>query len=122
LWRKCRGRKGGGRPCHKPAAFFRYAFPYRLEPDDAGGILLEFIDVPETHTFAPTAADAGDRLALDSLIAALGGYIKLDRAIPRPSPAEGRRVAILPPLVAAKFALYAAGERRPPPPRLVNQV
>jgi antitoxin HicB len=32
----------------------------------------------------------------------------LGRAIPRPSPAEGRRVAILPPLVAAKLALYAA--------------
>ena len=116
----------------QPAAFFRYAFPYRLEPDDAGGILLELIDVRETHTFAPTATDAGDGLALDGLIAALGS-IELGRAIPRPSPAEGRPVAILPrrrrqvralrcrrtPSAASSISTTAA-ERlnaRPTPPR-----
>jgi hypothetical protein len=38
----------------------------------------------------------------------LGGYIKFGRAVPRPSPAQGRPVAILPPPVAAKLALYDA--------------
>ena len=83
-----------------------HAFPYRFEPQEAGGVLVQFIDVPEAHTFGPTEAAAGADNALDCLIAALGSYIKLGREIPRPSPARGRPVAILPPLVAAKLALY----------------
>ncbi|MGH6898751.1 MAG: type II toxin-antitoxin system HicB family antitoxin [Geminicoccaceae bacterium] len=84
-----------------------HAFPYRFEPQESGGVLVQFIDVPEAHSFGPTEAAAGDN-ALDCLIAALGGYIKLGRAIPEPSPARGRPVAALPPLVAAKLALYEA--------------
>ena len=84
-----------------------FAFPYRLEPD-AGGVAVQFIDVPEAHTFGGTEADAGGDSALDCLIAALGGYVKLGREIPTPSPGRGRPVAILPPLVSAKLALYDA--------------
>jgi antitoxin HicB len=84
------------------------AFPYRFEPQEAGGVLVQFIDVPEAHTLGATEADAGGDHALDCLIAALGGYLKLGRPIPKPSPAQGRPVAILPPLVAAKLALYEA--------------
>ena len=86
----------------------QHAFPYRLEPEQTGGALIQFVDAPEAHTVAPTAATAGGEPALDCLIAALGGYIKLGREIPRPSPARGRPLAILPPLVAAKLALYQA--------------
>lgn len=82
-------------------------FPYRFEPQESGGVLAQFIDVPEAHTVGASEAEAGDK-ALDCLIAALGGYIRLGRAIPRPSPARGRPVAVLPPLVAAKLALYEA--------------
>jgi antitoxin HicB len=85
-----------------------HAFPYRFEPQESGGVLVQFIDVPEAHTFGPTEADAGGDNALDCLIAAFGGYIRLGRAIPRPSPARGRPVVILPPLVSAKLALYEA--------------
>jgi len=85
-----------------------HAFPYRFEPQESGGVLVQFIDVPEAHSFAPTEAEAGGDNALDCLIAALGGYIKLGRKIPGPSAARGRPVAILPPLVAAKLALYEA--------------
>jgi antitoxin HicB len=84
-----------------------HAFPYRLEPQP-GGVLVQFVDVPEAHTFGPTEADAGGDNALDCLIAALGGYIRLGREIPKPSPARGRPVVVLPPLVAAKLALYEA--------------
>ena len=69
---------------------------------------MQFTDVPEAHSSAATEASAGGERALDCLIAALGGYIKLGRRVPRPSPARGRPVAILPPLVAAKLALYEA--------------
>ena len=85
-----------------------HAFPYRFEPQESGGVLVQFIDVPEAHSFAPTEAEAGGDNALDCLIAALGGYIKLGRKIPGPSAARGGPVAILPPLVAAKLALYEA--------------
>jgi antitoxin HicB len=86
----------------------KQAFPYRSEPQDAGGVVVQFVDVPEAYAVGATEADAGGDRALDCLIAALGGYIKLGRAIPEPSPARGRPVAILPPLVAAKLALYEA--------------
>jgi hypothetical protein len=54
-----------------------HAFPYEFEPQERGGGLVQFIDVPEAHTFGLTEADAGGDNALDCLIAALGGYIKL---------------------------------------------
>jgi antitoxin HicB len=47
-------------------------------------------------------------LAEDCVTGALRGYIKRGWAIPRPSPARGRPTVILPPLVAAKLALYEA--------------
>jgi antitoxin HicB len=84
-----------------------HRFPYAFEPEEPGGVLLQFVDIPEAHTSAATEAAAGDQ-ALDCLVAALGGYIKLGRKIPRPSPSRGRPVAGLPPLVAAKLALYEA--------------
>jgi hypothetical protein len=83
------------------------AFPYRFEPD-AGGVAVQFIDVPEAHTFGGTEAEAGGDNALDCSITALGGYVKLGREVPNPSPARGRPVAILPPLGSAKLALYEA--------------
>jgi antitoxin HicB len=83
------------------------AFPYAFEPEQPGGMLVQFVDVPEAHTSGATEAAVGE-WALDCLIAALGGYIKLGRKIPRPSPARGRPVAKLPPLIAAKLALYEA--------------
>ena len=82
-------------------------FPYAFEPEEFGGVLLQFVDVPEAHTSAASEAAAGAQ-ALDCLVAALGGYVKLGRKIPRPSPPRGRPVADLPPLVAAKLALYEA--------------
>jgi antitoxin HicB len=84
------------------------AFPYRFEPQEAGGVVVQFVDVPEAHTFGATEAHAGGDNALDCLIAALGGYIRLGREIPGPSPAQGRPVVTLPPLVSAKLALYEA--------------
>lgn len=85
-----------------------HAFPYRFEPHEAGGVLVQFVDLPEAHTLGPTEANAGGSNVLDCLIAALGGYMRLGREIPTPSPAQGRPVAILPPLVSAKLALYEA--------------
>jgi hypothetical protein len=38
-----------------------HAFPYRLEPQDSGGVLVQFIDLPEAHTSGATEAEAGDK-------------------------------------------------------------
>ncbi|MCE3247627.1 MAG: HicB like antitoxin of bacterial toxin-antitoxin system [Geminicoccaceae bacterium] len=65
-----------------------HAFPYEFEPEESGGALLQFVDVPEAHTSGATEAAAGEQ-ALDGLIAALGGYIRLGREIP----ARARRAA-----------------------------
>ena len=85
-----------------------HAFPYRFEPQEAGGVVVQFVDAPEAHTFGATEAETGGDNALDCLIAALGGYIRQGREIPTPSPARGRPVAVLPPLMSAKLALYEA--------------
>ena len=59
------------------------------------------------HTQGTTEAEALAE-APDCLIAALGGAIEAKQDIPAPSPARDRPTATLPPLVAAKIALYQA--------------
>lgn len=73
----------------------RYSYPYEIEADG----VVQFADVPEAHTYQ-------DEDIEDCLICALGGYVDLGRDIPKPSPAKGRPTVTLPPLVAAKIALY----------------
>lgn len=78
----------------------RFSYPYSIE-DDEGAKLVQFVDVPEAHTYE------GEDLE-DCLVCALGGYVDLGRPIPKPSPARGRPTVTLPPLVSAKLALYEA--------------
>lgn len=47
-------------------------------------------------------------MAQDCLIGALRGYVRNDEPLPTTSPARGRPVIAVPPLVAAKLALYSA--------------
>ncbi len=86
------------------AKAFRY--PVVLSPD-AHTVMVEFPDVPGALTQGADETDALEQ-ASDCLIAALGAYIELRRDIPPPSPARGRPTVTLPPLVAAKLALYQA--------------
>jgi len=84
----------------------RYVFPARLDQDDEGRWIVSFPDVPEALT---DGADREEALgeATDALGAALAGYVHEQRQIPRPSQAEAGQVPInVPPLVAAKLALY----------------
>ena len=85
-----------------------FTYPVTAERDEAGYFLVTFPDVPEAGTDGETESEAFSETA-DSLIAALGGYIELGRDIPAPSrPKRGQPVVTLPPLVAAKLALYQA--------------
>jgi hypothetical protein len=76
-------------------------FPYRFELQKSGGVLVQFIDVPEAHTVGATDADAGGDY-VDCLMGRSAATSGESRDSP-PSPARGRPVAILPPLVAAKL-------------------
>ena len=85
----------------------RHAYPFTLMPDADGRLVVAFPDVKGASTDGADQAAAVANAA-DCLIAALIGYIRSREPIPHPSPARGRRTIALPPLVAAKLALYSA--------------
>jgi antitoxin HicB len=90
----------------------RYVYPIELEPEpDRSAVNLWFPDVRGARTWGEDDAEALS-LAEDCLIAALGGYLEADEPIPAPGPVDGRPTVTLPPLVAAKLALYEAMRER----------
>jgi antitoxin HicB len=92
----------------KEALRMRYAYPVVLDPEpDGSAINVSFPDVPGALTWGDDNAEALD-LAQDCLVTALYGYLRDDEPIPRPGPARGRPMIAVPPLVAAKLALYTA--------------
>lgn len=85
----------------------RYAYPYTLS-EDGGFWLARCPDVRGAATDARDQAEAVAELP-DALIAALGAFIELGQAIPAPGLVRvPGQVITLPPLVAAKLALYEA--------------
>ena len=88
----------------------QYAYPCSLVPDyeEGEGFVVAFTDVPEAITGAKSAAESLI-LAEDALIAALSMYVQSDEDIPIPSPAaDGHYLVAVPPVPAAKLALYTA--------------
>lgn len=85
----------------------RYAYPFVLEPQPEGGFTATFPDVPEAITDGETVAETSAR-AEDALVSALSFYTDDNKPLPLPSPAEGRPVAVVPPVAAAKLALHDA--------------
>lgn len=86
----------------------RYAYPANLEPEEGGGFVVSFPDVPETLTEGDTR-EAALTEAVDALAVAMGGYVEDRRPIPEPSAAgAGQEMVALPMLTAAKLALYTA--------------
>ena len=85
----------------------RYAYPYDMAPQPEGGWTVAFPDVPEAITEGDTEAEVA-MMAEDALVTALSFYTDDGKALPRPSAANGRPVARVPPLVAAKLALHDA--------------
>jgi antitoxin HicB len=80
-----------------------FGYPYKLKRQKNGWWLVHFPDVPEALTEGETKVEAFEN-AQDCLVAALEGYVKAGRSIPRP-PFKGERIA-LPSLVTAKLAVY----------------
>lgn len=84
----------------------KIVYPVQLTPQEDNSVLVTFPDVPEALTDGATESEALT-MAADCLVAALGGYIRLGRAIPEPSaPGETQSTVVLPLLVSAKLALY----------------
>jgi antitoxin HicB len=84
------------------------AYPANLKPNEQGGFMAQFPDVPE----ALTEADTGEEVlkcAQDALAVALSGYLDDRKNIPRPSrPQRGQKLVALPPSIALKLAIYQA--------------
>lgn len=86
----------------------RYVYPCILHPEEGGGFWVSFPDVPGALTGGDTREKALE-MAEDALHAAMGGYVHLGRKIPIPSSVtDGQYPIALPPVVAAKLALYTA--------------
>ena len=85
-----------------------YAYPCAIEPDGDGGFLVVFPDVPEAITGGRGRSEAA-AMAEDALATALGGYVRARRPIPAPSALASDQVVVaVPPVAAAKLALYTA--------------
>ena len=85
-----------------------YAYPCQLTPDEDGGLVATFPDVPEAITGGQDRAEALE-MAEDALSTALAGYIHEKWDIPVPSEAaDGQMTVPVPTVVAAKLALYSA--------------
>ena len=88
----------------------QYAYPCNLIPDreEGEGFIVTFPDVPGAITGAQTREESLF-LAEDALVAMLAVYVQQQREIPIPSPvADGQELVAVPPIAAAKLALYTA--------------
>ena len=83
----------------------KFIYSYSVFQSNDGAWQVRFPDVPEALTEGDTE-DEAHALATDALLAALGGLVKIRRAIPESSVVDGRAVVVVPMLHAAKLALY----------------
>ena len=92
----------------------QYAYPCEIvgNEEDGEGFALTFPDVYGANSGGKTYQDA-HMLAEDCLLVALCAYVDCDEELPVPSPlTEGQELVAVPPLAAAKLALYAAMRRQ----------
>jgi antitoxin HicB len=83
-----------------------FEYRYKLERQENGWWLVRFPGIPEALTEGETEAEARGN-ALACVVAALEGYMKTGRPLPRQGAGHtGRDRAVLPSLVTAKLAVY----------------
>jgi antitoxin HicB len=84
----------------------RYAL--RLRPDQNGTIIAQAVDGPGALTVGRDERDAVGQ-AVEALITLFARLMAQGEPLPRPSPPKpGQACATLPPMVAAKLAIYGA--------------
>ena len=90
----------------------QYLYPCVLTPEAEGGYAVSFPDVAGALTCGDDRPEAL-AMAEDALVAALAGYVRERWDIPAPSPAgHGQELVAVPPIAAAKLALYTAMRRQ----------
>ena len=83
-----------------------FGYRYTLERQEKGWQLVRFAGIPEALTEGETQEEARSN-AVDCVIAALEGYMKAGRPLPRDGAGHaGQDRAVLPSLVTAKLAVY----------------
>ena len=83
-----------------------FGYRYTLERQENGWFLVRFPGIPEALTEGETPEEARAN-AVDCVLAALEGYMKAGRKLPRNGAGHsGRDRAVLPSLVTAKLAVY----------------
>ena len=86
----------------------QYAYSCSLTPEAEGGFYVSFPGVIGAHTCGDDRAEALE-MAEDALVVALCAYVDNDEDIPVPgTAADGQVMVAVPPIVAAKLALYTA--------------
>ena len=100
-----------------------FGFRYTLERQENGWWLVRVPGIPEALTEGETEAEARAN-AVDCVIAALEGYMKAGKPLPRQGATHaGRDRAVLPSLVTAKLAVYKVmRERGWSKPKLAKQL
>lgn len=89
-----------------------FGYRYRLERQENGWWLVRFPGIPEALTEGETEKVARDN-AVDCVLAALEGYMKAGKPLPRQGASHsGANRAILPSLVTAKLAVYETMRER----------
>lgn len=88
-----------------------FGYRYTLERQENGWWLVRFPGIPEALTEGETQEKARAS-AVDCVIAALEGYMKAGKLLPRHGAGHsGRDRAVLPSLVTAKLAVYETMRR-----------
>lgn len=83
-------------------------YPLTLTPDQNGTIIAQAVDAPGALTVGRDEADAVAQ-AVDALVTLFAYLMTEGETIPPPSrPKRGQACAVLPPMVAAKLAIYQA--------------
>jgi antitoxin HicB len=90
----------------------QYAYPVTFRQDQNGTVIALVPDVPGTMTVGADRSEALERVQ-GALLAMLAARVQDRETIPRPTAAaRGQRVAILPPMAAAKLSIYRAMRAR----------
>lgn len=80
-------------------------YPFTLERDDNGTLLVAFPDFPWVHTFGEDAADARHH-AGEALLTAIAFLIRERRPVPAPRTQKGNGAVTCSAMLAAKVSLH----------------
>ena len=84
------------------------AYPVAFTRDSNGTVIAEIPDIPGSMTVGKDRAQALERIQ-DAVVVMLSGLMAQGEPIPPPSTQKKGQIAIpLPPMVAAKLAIYQA--------------